>query len=196
MTPRGRGALGYRHARRETRTRGGRHGHPIDHDPEPAGRGLGARPPHTTTSRTVDADPAGTDRVTTVQAGVAWIVREVTHVPGVLRLRGERLSFDSTRGLIFDEDLADLGLSLGWTGRGGFRATVRGERLRLQVVRPAGAVATSGELVERLTADAPTTWGDAAAWSVWRGLLAPAGDRRRPGVMAPEWRSARARPAS
>src|ERR1700710_1748460 len=34
--------------------------------------------------------------------GPAWIVREVTHVPGVLRLADGRLCFTSSRGTIFD----------------------------------------------------------------------------------------------
>ena len=60
----------------------------------------------------------------TVLAGLAWIVREVTHVPGVLRLRHGRLSFESTRGVLFDATASDLGLELGRSPRAGMHVTV------------------------------------------------------------------------
>src|SRR4051812_41802982 len=69
----------------------------------------------------------------TVLAGLAWIVREVTHVPGVLRLRHGRLSFESTRGVLFDATPSDLGLELGRSPRAGMRITVGSERLRVCV---------------------------------------------------------------
>jgi hypothetical protein len=121
------------------------------------------------------ADPAA-DRLggPTVDevAGLAWIVREITHVPGVLRLRHGRLSFESTRGVLFDGTPADLDLDLGRSPRAGLRVIVGAERLRVCVVRPAGAVAPCDELVERAAGPLATSGGN-DAWAVWRPLLAP-----------------------
>jgi hypothetical protein len=116
-------------------------------------------------------------------AGIAWIVREVTHVPGVLRLRRGRLSFESTRGVLFDGTPADLDLDVGRSPRAGLRVTVGAERLSVRVVRPAGGVAPCRELVERTVEGRPRTVGDTDAWSVWRTRLAPAQGRpTRPGI--------------
>jgi hypothetical protein len=122
--------------------------------------------------------------------GPAWIVREVTHVPGVLRLAGGRLCFTSSRGPVFDLDravLADPGgadLMVDRRGRGGFRITVGGERLRVHVVRPRGAVDPGATFVDGVAqaSGLPTTRGDAAAARTWRAsLLSGTGDRpRRP----------------
>jgi hypothetical protein len=114
----------------------------------------------------------------TVLAGLAWIVREVTHVPGVLRLRHGRLSFESTRGVLFDATASDLGLELGRSPRAGMHVTVGSERLRVCVVRPPGCVDPCRDLVERAVDpydddDAPVTSGEHDAWSSWRPLLAP-----------------------
>jgi hypothetical protein len=111
-------------------------------------------------------------------AGIAWIVREVTHVPGVLRLRHGRLSFESTRGVLFDATASDLGLELGRSPRAGMHVTVGSERLRVCVVRPPGCVDPCRDLVERAVDpydddDAPVTSGEHDAWSSWRPLLAP-----------------------
>jgi hypothetical protein len=106
-------------------------------------------------------------------AGLAWIVREVTHVPGVLRLRAGRLSFESTRRVVFDATPLELGLALGRSARAGLHVTAGGERLRVCVVRPAGAVPPSPELVDGLTDGRPDTTGDLDAWTVWQPLLAP-----------------------
>jgi hypothetical protein len=107
-------------------------------------------------------------------AGIAWIVREVTHVPGVLRLRRGRLSFESTRGVLFDGTPADLDLEVGRSSRAGVRVTVGAERLSVRVVRPAGGVAPCHELVERAVAEPLGTVGENDAWSLWRSRLAPA----------------------
>ncbi|WP_433783214.1 hypothetical protein ACQPX6_24735 [Actinomycetospora sp. CA-101289] len=107
-------------------------------------------------------------------AGAAWIVREVTHVPGVLRLRRGRLSFESTRGVLFDGTPADLDLEVGRSSRAGVRVTVGAERLSVRVVRPSGGVAPCRELVERAVAGHLGTDGENDAWTVWRTRLAPA----------------------
>lgn len=113
----------------------------------------------------------------TVLAGLAWIVREITHVPGVLRLRHGRLSFESTRGVLFDATASDLGLELGRSPRAGMHVTVGSERLRVCVVRPPGCVDPCRDLVERAVDpdddDAPVTSGGHDAWTSWRPLLAP-----------------------
>jgi hypothetical protein len=113
----------------------------------------------------------------TVLAGLAWIVREVTHVPGVLRLRHGRLSFESTRGVLFDATASDLDLELGRSPRVGMHVTVDSERLRVCVVRPPGCVDPCRDLVERAVDpshdDAPVTSGGHDAWTSWRPLLAP-----------------------
>ncbi|MEJ2864998.1 hypothetical protein [Actinomycetospora flava] len=106
-------------------------------------------------------------------AGLAWIVREVTHVPGVLRLRDGRLSFESTRGVLFEGTPGDLDLEVPRSSRSGLRVSAGGERLRICVVRPAGGVAPCGDLVERAADDRPVTSGEMDSWSVWRPLLAP-----------------------
>jgi len=107
-------------------------------------------------------------------AGIAWIVREVTHVPGVLRLRRGRLSFESTRGVVFDGTPADLDLEVGRSSRAGVRVTVGAERLCVRVVRPAGGVAPCRELVDRAVRGRLETDGETDAWTVWRARLAPA----------------------
>ncbi|GAA4863807.1 hypothetical protein [Actinomycetospora straminea] len=107
-------------------------------------------------------------------AGVAWIVREVTHVPGILRLRGGRLSFESTRGVRFDGTPDELVLEVGRSARAGMHVTAGGERLRVCVVRPAGGVSPCRELVDRAADGVPVTAGDADAWALWAPLLAPA----------------------
>lgn len=113
----------------------------------------------------------------TVLAGLAWIVREITHVPGVLRLRHGRLSFESTRGVLFDATASDLGLELGRSPRAGMHVTVGSERLRVCVVRPPGGVDPCRDLVERAVDPyddaAPVTFGSHDAWTSWRSLLAP-----------------------
>lgn len=122
--------------------------------------------------------------------GPAWIVREVTHVPGVLRLADRRLCFTSSRGPVFDLDhaaLADPGgadLTFDRRGRGGFRITVGGERLCVHVVRPPGAVDPGSAFVDAVAqaSGLPATRGDAAAVETWRAaLISGSGDRpRRP----------------
>lgn len=121
----------------------------------------------------------------TVLAGLAWIVREVTHVPGVLRLRHGRLSFESTRGVLFDATASDLGLELGRSPRAGMHVTVGSERLRVCVVRPPGGVDPCRDLVERAVDphdddDAPVTAGGHDAWTSWRPLLVPPPPVTRP----------------
>jgi hypothetical protein len=122
--------------------------------------------------------------------GPAWIVREVTHVPGVLRLAAGRLCFTSSRGPVFDLDLGALhdtsGADLALDRRGrGFRITVGGERLHVHVVRPLGAVDPGAAFVDAVAdaSDLPATRGDAVAADTWRAaLLSGVGDRpRRPG---------------
>ncbi len=117
--------------------------------------------------------------------GPAWIVREVTHVPGVLRLAAGRLCFTSSRGPVFDVDLA---VSWGGTGpdltldrRGpGFRITVAGERLHVHVVRPLGAVDPGTAFVDAVAeaSDLPATLGDAVAGDLWREALLSGRDAR------------------
>ncbi|MCD2190154.1 hypothetical protein [Actinomycetospora soli] len=132
--------------------------------------------------------------------GPAWIVREVTHVPGILRLAHGRLSFLSSRGVVFDEslDAPDLDVSLPWRGRGGIRVTVGCERLRVHVVRPPGAIEPGAAFVDAV-ADAsglPVTRGDLEAAAVWRALLVRAQDPDRarvPRRRAPGRRAARVR---
>jgi hypothetical protein len=130
--------------------------------------------------------PAGTGCI-----GPGWIVREVTHVPGVLRLADGRLCFTSSRGTVFDLEHATLtdpggaDLTFDRRGRGGFRLTVGGERLRVQVVRPPGAVDPGAAFVDTVTRTSglPVTRGDAAAAETWRvALLSGTGEGpRRPG---------------
>jgi hypothetical protein len=108
--------------------------------------------------------------------GPAWIVREVTHVPGVLRVADGRLCFTSSRGQVFDIDLAhpqDADLTFDRRGRGGFRVTVGGERLRVHVVRPPGAVDPGAAFVDAVTraSELPVTRGDAASAETWRAML-------------------------
>jgi hypothetical protein len=118
--------------------------------------------------------------------GPAWIVREVTHVPGVLRLADGRLCFTSSRGTIFDLErtvLVDPGgadLTFDRRGRGGFRLTVGGERLRVHVVRPPGAVDPGSAFVDAvaLASGLPATCGDAAAAETWRATLLSGTDDR------------------
>ncbi len=117
--------------------------------------------------------------------GPAWIVREVTHVPGVLRLAAGRLCFTSSRGPVFDLDLGALrdgsgaDLDLGRRGRG-FRITVGGERLQVHVVRPLGAVDPGAAFVDAVAqaSDLPATRGDAAAADIWRAALLSGTDTR------------------
>ncbi|MHC1563400.1 hypothetical protein ACR9E3_30970 [Actinomycetospora sp. C-140] len=127
------------------------------------------------------AETAETAETAEDVAGLAWIVREVTHVPGVLRLRHGRLSFESTRRVVFDGTPDELGLDLGRSPRAGLHVTAGQERLRVCVVRPAGAVAPCRELVDRAADGRPATDGEADAWSVWRPLLtsAPSATRAR-----------------
>lgn len=128
--------------------------------------------------------------------GPAWIVREVTHVPGVLRLEQGRLRFVSSRGVVFDVAVAGLDVAPSWRDRGGFRIAVGDERLRVQVVRPAGAVEPGAVARRRPRPDGAaddrpawyvealattpglaTTRGDGEAAGVWRTLLLSATDR-------------------
>lgn len=118
--------------------------------------------------------------------GPGWIVREVTHVPGVLRLAGGRLCFTSSRGTVFDLDQAVLtdpcgaDLTFDRRGRGGFRLTVGGERLRVHVVRPPGAVDPGAAFVDAVAraSELPVTRGDAAAAETWRAALLNGTDAR------------------
>jgi hypothetical protein len=117
--------------------------------------------------------------------GPAWIVREVTHVPGVLRLAAGRLCFTSSRGPVFDVDLAaswdGTGPDLALDRRGrGFRITVGSERLHVHVVRPLGAVEPGTAFVDAvaLASDLPTTLGDQAAGDAWRAALLSGRDGR------------------
>ena len=120
--------------------------------------------------------------------GPAWIVREVTHVPGVLRLAEGRLSFTSSRGPVFDVDLVasrdGTGPALALDRRArGFRITVGGERLDVHVVRPLGAVDPGAAFVDAvaLASDLPATLGDPVAGDVWRAALLSGSDGpRRP----------------
>ena len=127
--------------------------------------------------------PDGPDEVGCI--GPAWIVREVTHVPGVLRLADGRLCFTSSRGPVFD---VDLGQSWDPTGPDlaldrrtrGFRITVGSERLHVHVVRPLGAVDPGTAFVDAvaLASDLPATLGDVAAGDVWRAALLSGRDGR------------------
>jgi hypothetical protein len=130
--------------------------------------------PRRATSHRARPDDLPDSEVRDDLAGLAWIVREVTHVPGVLRLRRGRLSFESTRGVLFDGTPADLALEVGRSSRAGVRVTVGGERLSLRVVRPAGGVDPCRELVGRAVAGPLATDGENDAWTVWRTRLAPA----------------------
>jgi hypothetical protein len=117
--------------------------------------------------------------------GPAWIVREVTHVPGVLRLADGRLCFTSSRGPIFDVDLATswdpTGSDLALDRRArGFRITVGSERLHVHVVRPLGAVDPGAAFVDAVAqaSDLPATLGDVAAGDAWREALLSGRDGR------------------
>jgi hypothetical protein len=115
--------------------------------------------------------------------GPAWIVREVTHVPGVLRLAAGRLCFTSSRGPVFDVDLAAswdrTGPDLALDRRGrGFRITVGSERLHVHVVRPLGAVEPGAAFVDAVAWDLPATLGDPAAGDAWRAALLSGRDGR------------------
>jgi hypothetical protein len=162
------------------------------HDPLPhtAGPGPVALPePRGATDDRGPADRpvAAPDPAAVGCIGPAWIVREVTHVPGVLRLAHGRLCFTSSRGPVFDVDLAtvtagpEADLALDRRGRG-FRITVGGERLAVHVVRPLGAVDPGSDFAHAVAeaADLPATVGDLAASDVWRAaLLSASGGRRR-----------------
>jgi hypothetical protein len=141
--------------------------------------------------------PTDTTEEPAVLAGLAWIVREVTHVPGILRLRHGRLSFESTRGVLFDATAAELGLELGRSFRAGMHVTVGTERLRVCVVRPPGGVDPCHDLVDRAVDRAENGYDDEAiavtsgssdAWTAWRPLLAP----EPPAVARPRTRVRRA----
>ena len=125
-------------------------------------------------------------------AGLAWIVREVTHVPGILRLGHGRLSFESTRGVLFDATTSDLRLEVGRSLRAGMYVTVGAERLRVCVVRPPGGVDPCRDLVDgavgRASDDPPVTTGGPDAWTSWRPLLVP----ERPAVTGSRTRVRRA----
>ncbi|MEJ2887796.1 hypothetical protein [Actinomycetospora aeridis] len=139
--------------------------------------------PRSAPSAANTATTAVVDVRATDVAGVAWIVREVTHVPGVLRLRYGRLSFESTRGVLFEGTPPELALEIGRSSRSGLHVTARGERLRICVVRPAGAVPPCAELVDRAAGGRPVTSGEMDSGSVWRPLLAPDGTAAsRPGA--------------
>ena len=132
------------------------------------------------------APRASTDRPDGVGCiGPAWIVREVTHVPGVLRLADGRLCFTSSRGPVFDVDLAaswdPTGPDLALDRRArGFRITVGSERLHVHVVRPLGAVDPGTAFVDAVAqaSDLPATRGDVAAGDVWRSALLSGSDDR------------------
>ena len=115
----------------------------------------------------------------TVLAGLAWIVREITHVPGVLRLRHGRLSFESTRGVLFDATASDLGLELGRSPRAGMHVTVGSERLRVCVVRPPGCVDPCRDLVERAVDPGVVTAGRRGRTGAGRSAAAARLGRRR-----------------
>lgn len=130
--------------------------------------------------------------------GPAWIVREITHVPGVLRLADGRLCFTSTRGPVFDIAPADsdADLTLDRRARGGFRVTVGGERLRVHVVRPPGAVEPGAAFVDAVTGadDLPLTLGDPASAVTWRTALV--GETVGPSRRSPQRRAGRVRRGS
>ncbi|PVZ04262.1 hypothetical protein [Actinomycetospora cinnamomea] len=160
--------------------------------PRPAGAGFPATLAAVPSPRPALADPAAPAHAAAADApserdelaGVAWIVREVTHVPGVLRWREGRLSFESTRGVLFDGTPDELVLEVGRSSRVGLRVTVGPERLCVRVVRPAGGVAPCRELVRRAVDAGTVTEGDAASWDLWRpslaaGSTAPARPRTR-----------------
>lgn len=108
-----------------------------------------------------------------MSTALAWLVLDVTHIPGVLRLVDGRLRFVSTRRVVFDATPADLDLAVVRSRRGTFRVTVDGERLSLSVVRPSGAVPVPTDVIEREGGVAPTRGGAEAA-ARWRALLTPA----------------------
>lgn len=83
--------------------------------------------------------------------GAAWLLRDITHVPGLLRLVGGRLEFTSTRRVVFDATPAELELTVSRTRRDRFHLVVGGERLGLSLVRPPGAVAVPDDLWARVT---------------------------------------------
>ena len=116
--------------------------------------------------------PAQPDPDDVTGSGLAWLVRTVTHVPGVLHLHGDRLRFVSTRGVLFDDTPSALALVPARTGRGGFRLTLGGEDVRLHVVRFSGAVDVAGDLQAREAARGLLTRGEPRAGAVWRRLIA------------------------
>lgn len=114
----------------------------------------------------------------------AWLLRDVTHVPGVLRIGDGRLAFVSTRRVVFDATPGELALTASRTRRGRFHLVVDGERLALSVVRPPGAVPVPADLWTRVTGEA-TVRDEAAQDGARRRLaalclLAPGGGPRRP----------------
>lgn len=141
-------------------------------------------------------------------AAPAWILRAVTHVPGVLQLADGHLSFRSTRRVVFDVDLRDAVASGLLTvprlrPAGVFDLVVDGERLRVHLTRPPGTTPPSADLL-RATASAvpisPEVWrllldGVRPTDRRARAAVAPVrGGHRR--LRSPRWRPAPARPAS
>ena len=151
-----------------------------------------------------------TPTATGTRAAPAWIVREVTHVPGVLHLEAGRLRFRSSRRVVFDVDLAEAVAGRSLTvprlrPAGVFDLTVAGERHRVHLTRPPGTTPPAAELLDGLGTTDPVDVDD------WQRLLEDArrtlegrGGRRpvapTPGAhrrLSPSrWRPARARRGS
>lgn len=123
-------------------------------------------------------------RASAPPACAAWLMRDVTHVPGVLTVRDDRLRFVSTRRVVFDATPEELELAPSRTRRGRYRVTVDGERLSLAVVRPPGAVAVPADLMRRVggddgarevhgPAEGPSGSSRDGAALRWQRLLAP-----------------------
>ena len=76
-----------------------------------------------------------------VRHSPAWILSGIMNTPGFLALSGDRLSFVSDDGIVFDEPLERVtGISFPWYYfSGGFTATIGGTRRRISLTRPNGA---------------------------------------------------------
>ena len=84
----------------------------------------------------------------TTRVDPAWLLAGLGHTPGVVALRGGRLSFTTDDGVVFDEPLERVKTAFPWYWfGGGFRADVVGTRWKISLTRPEGAPRPSAGLL-------------------------------------------------